>query len=121
MAKKKPNKEAETSEKAEVFEEVRDSKNGVGLLNGLEETVLVIPELRDEIKRNKLEYVPAFQAAQKALSVSRQNIEALGKKYKDSLPLDEERGVRTYDDGEVHFEIVEADTISFSVVKQETE
>lgn len=104
-----------------VIEETRTERKGKPLLPSMEETVLVIPELRDAIKENKLVLVPNFQSAQKALSVSNKNIEEIALKYKEQLLLDEDRGVRTYDDGEVHVEIVEKDTLSFSVVKDTSE
>lgn len=135
MAKKNkqtdfPSTDAETYEKAveqmdgaetskEVIKEIRTADSeGNGYLPTMEVEAIVIPELRDEIVKNKTKLVPAFQKAQKALQASKELIEELGQKYKEQLLLDEERGVRTYDDGTVHFEIQEKDAVSFSVVKE---
>lgn len=99
--------------------EVRDAdKDGNRFLPGQEREFIVIEELREAIKNHKLVLTPAFQSAQKALSVSKELIEVeLMRKYKDQLPFDEDRQVYTYDDGEVHYEIKETLEVSFSVVQ----
>lgn len=101
-----------------VETEIEAGKDGTGFFDGMKPKVLTIPELNKKVKNVKTNLIPAFQKAQKALSVAKEEIFALANSYKEHFEFDEEKNAYIYDDGVVHLEIEEKELITYDLIDE---